>query len=97
MKIAPPNDPGLKKAGEISLDGERKKVESKPGYRHPKKADFSAEAKAQEREPPYLEGALTVIDNRSGGIRALVGGRDYSESKYNRAIASPPTHGSTQS
>jgi membrane carboxypeptidase/penicillin-binding protein len=33
-----------------------------------------------------LQGALVVIDNRSGGIRALVGGRDFSESKYNRAI-----------
>ena len=28
-----------------------------------------------------------VIDNRSGGVRALVGGRDYGDSKFNRAIA----------
>src|SRR6202012_6009535 len=31
-----------------------------------------------------------VIDNRSGGIRAVVGGRDYSESQLNRAIPSTP-------
>ena len=36
---------------------------------------------------PYLEGALVAIDNASGGIRALVGGRDYSQSKFNRALA----------
>ena len=36
---------------------------------------------------PYLEGAVVVIDNTSGGIRALVGGRDYSQSKFNRALA----------
>src|SRR2546421_4958200 len=36
---------------------------------------------------PYLEGAVVVIDNASGGIRALVGGRDYSQSKFNRALA----------
>ena len=36
---------------------------------------------------PYLQGALVVIDNGSGGIRALVGGRDYAQSKFNRALA----------
>ena len=36
---------------------------------------------------PYLEGALVAIDNASGGIRALVGGRDYAQSKFNRALA----------
>ena len=36
---------------------------------------------------PYLEGAVVVIDNASGGIRALVGGRDYAQSKFNRALA----------
>src|SRR5258705_6973680 len=36
---------------------------------------------------PYLEGAVVVIDNSSGGIRALVGGRDYAQSKFNRALA----------
>ena len=35
---------------------------------------------------PYLEGALVAIDNSSGGIRALVGGRDYAQSKFNRAL-----------
>src|SRR5258705_9393171 len=36
---------------------------------------------------PYLEGAVVVVDNSSGGIRALVGGRDYAQSKFNRALA----------
>jgi len=35
---------------------------------------------------PYLQGALVAIDNESGGIRALVGGRDYAQSKFNRAL-----------
>jgi penicillin-binding protein 1A len=39
---------------------------------------------------PYLEGSVVAIDNNSGGIRALVGGRDYSQSKFNRAL--PPTN-----
>lgn len=31
------------------------------------------------------QGALVAIDNATGGIRAMVGGRDFSESKFDRA------------
>jgi len=89
MKIYTTIDPALQKVAEVSLEAELRKIEGKPGYKHPKKADFSAEAKAAQDAPPYLQGALVVIDNGSGGIRALVGGRDFSESQYNRAIVSP--------
>jgi penicillin-binding protein 1A len=36
-----------------------------------------------------------MIDNRSGGIRALVGGRDYDESHFNRALFAKRQMGST--
>jgi penicillin-binding protein 1A len=36
--------------------------------------------------PDYLQGAAVVLNNRTGGILALVGGRDFSHSEYNRAI-----------
>ena len=36
-----------------------------------------------------------VVENRSGGLRAVVGGRDYRESKFNRAIEAKRTIGST--
>jgi penicillin-binding protein 1A len=90
MKIYTTLDPALQKVSETAVDAELTKVESRPGYKHPRKADFSAQAKAEEQDTPYLQGALVVIDNRTGGIRAVVGGRDYSESKYNRAIPLKP-------
>jgi penicillin-binding protein 1A len=90
MKIYTTIDPALQKAAEQAVDADLTKVEARPGYKHPKKADFSAEAKAEEQKTPYLQGALMVIDNRSGGIRAVVGGRDYTESKFNRAIPTEP-------
>ena len=43
-------------------------------------------AKDSEDAAPYLEGAAIAIDSRTGGIRAIAGGRDYSRSKFNRAV-----------
>ena len=52
---------------------------------------------AEEQGPfsPYLQGALVALDNRTGYILALVGGRDYSDSKWNRATQSVRQPGST--
>jgi penicillin-binding protein 1A len=36
-------------------------------------------------QPPVVEGALVAIDNRTGQIRAMVGGFDFARSKFNRA------------
>jgi membrane peptidoglycan carboxypeptidase len=39
-------------------------------------------------QPEYLQGAVLVVDNKDGGILALVGGRDFLDSQYNRALQS---------
>jgi len=36
---------------------------------------------------PRLEGALVAIDPRTGYIKAMAGGRDFTRSQYNRALA----------
>ena len=86
LKIYTTIDPALQRLAQTALDSELTKVEQRPGYKHPRRGDFSADAKAQGLNTPYLQGAVAVIENRSGGIRALVGGRDFTESPYNRAI-----------
>jgi penicillin-binding protein 1A len=35
--------------------------------------------------PTYLQGALVCIDPRTGAVRAMVGGRDFQASQFNRA------------
>jgi penicillin-binding protein 1A len=44
---------------------------------------------------PYLQGALIAIDPQSGSIRAMVGGRDFYDSKFNRAVQALRQPGST--
>ena len=44
---------------------------------------------------PYLQGAFVAVDPRSGAVRALVGGRDFDDSKFNRATQALRQPGST--
>jgi penicillin-binding protein 1A len=45
----------------------------------------SVEARAGQRMP-YLEGAFVALDPRNGYVRALIGGRDWAQSNFNRAV-----------
>jgi penicillin-binding protein 1A len=36
-------------------------------------------------QPPLVQGAVVAIDNRTGQIRAMVGGFNFARSKFNRA------------
>jgi penicillin-binding protein 1A len=42
-------------------------------------------ATASIEQPPAIEGAVLAIDNRSGQIRAMIGGYSFERSKFNRA------------
>ncbi|RKX69643.1 hypothetical protein DRP53_07580 [candidate division WOR-3 bacterium] len=48
----------------------------------------------QEKSPDYIQGAIVVIDNKTGEVRALVGGRDFTRSKFNRAVQAKRQAGS---
>ncbi len=86
-------DPNLQRVAQESLDAQLTKIEQRPGYAHPKRADYvPGDGPAFT---PYLQGAAIVIDNATGGIRAVVGGRDFFQSRYNRALLSPRQVGST--
>ncbi|MGA3171593.1 MAG: PBP1A family penicillin-binding protein [Chthoniobacteraceae bacterium] len=88
-------DPILQKAAQIAVDAQLRKVEERPGYRHPTRVQFAGQTLDADSATPYLQGALVMVDNRSGGIRALVGGRDYDESHFNRALFAKRQMGST--
>ena len=92
LRIYTTIDPELQKVAQDSLDSELTKIEQRPGYSHPKRAEFGPTDGS--RPTPYLQGAVVVLDNATGGIRAVVGGRSYTESRLNRAYSARPV-GST--
>ena len=46
-------------------------------------------------ESPYIQAAFVAIDPRDGSVRAMVGGRDYDDSQFNRATQAMRQPGST--
>src|SRR5205809_1322910 len=84
-------DPSVQNAAQDALETQLTKIEHQSNFHHPLKASYRPpESGEGDSSMPYLEGAVVMIDNASGGIRALVGGRDYAQSKFNRAL--PPTN-----
>jgi penicillin-binding protein 1A len=52
-------------------------------------------AKATLEQDSGVQGALMAIDNSTGDIKAMVGGRDFGESKFNRATQAQRQVGSS--
>ena len=82
-------DPALQRQAEIALVEGTAAVEARPGYRH------QTFAKKSRGSTDYLQGALVAIDPATGDVRALVGGRNYQESQFNRATNGVRQPGST--
>ena len=45
----------------------------------------AARAAGSLEQPPAVEGAILAIDNRTGQVKAMVGGHSFERSKFNRA------------
>src|SRR5216110_2285063 len=88
MSIYTTLDPAVQNAAQDGLETQLTKIEHQSNFHHPVKTNYHPPENGEgDSAMPYLEGAVVVIDNGSGGIRALVGGRDYAQSKFNRALA----------
>jgi membrane carboxypeptidase/penicillin-binding protein len=90
-------DAEMQKAAERSLRAQLDAAEKTPDYNHQTYAQYAAllqerrgkspnDKPAAPPAPEYLQGAVIALDNRSGGILALVGGRDFEHNEYNRAL-----------
>ena len=89
-------DVDLQKVAEDSLRAHLETVEQRPDYNHQTYSAYAAsfrKAKASgtmsdQPAPEYLQGAVIGLDNATGDILVLVGGRDFEHNQYNRALQS---------
>jgi penicillin-binding protein 1A len=93
-------DLDMQTAAERGLERQLRAIEGgKFGtYKHPTYEEYIATLSTGESGTgvsPYLQGAFVALDPRTGGVRALIGGRDFFDSKFNRATQALRQPGST--
>lgn len=86
LRIYTTIDPVLQAAAEKSVVARLDEVEKRPRYPNATKAGTGFADFAAEGGTPYLQGAAIALDNSTGGILAIVGGRDLATSNFNRAL-----------
>jgi len=86
LKIITTIDKDLQEAAERHLNSKLSEIERRPGYRHNTRSNWQSTPSEQRKTPDYLQGAIVAVENGTGAIRCIVGGRDADESKFNRAI-----------
>src|SRR5438094_2258986 len=85
-------DSTLQKAAEESLRSHLDQVEKHPDYRHQTYAEYTANFRKSRPgaspppAPDYLQGAVIVLDNASGGMVEGGGGREFEHNQYDRAL-----------
>jgi 1A family penicillin-binding protein len=90
-------DVALQKVAEDSLRANLDRIEKHPDYNHQTYADYAATFRktkanspssvgSSQPAPEYLQGAVIGLDNATGDILVLVGGRDFEHNQYDRAL-----------
>lgn len=74
-------DGALQKAAEKTVETGVEAIEHRRGYDHTRRSDGARDTDDLD----YLQGALVALDPTTGEVRAMVGGRDFNESRFNRA------------
>ena len=59
-------------------------IESDPSFLHPKFEEFDT-VTSFAGQTPYLQGAFIAMDPATGHVKAMIGGRDFEQSKFDRA------------
>ena len=81
-------DVQLQKTLEQELEHQARAIEAGAfgSFRHPTLASALNDTTQDDKGTPYLQAAAVFMDPRTGDVRALVGGRNFEDSEYNRAL-----------
>jgi 1A family penicillin-binding protein len=85
-------DPDLQSMAERLVEKHLEELEKKRGFKHPPR-----DPKARLKEgatPEYVQAAIVSMDPATGHVRAMVGGRDFADSRFNRAVQAKRQSGS---
>lgn len=101
LKVYTTLDLDMQSAAERAMERQMREIESGRygAYPHTSYERYLSQANGDEDTPsansPYLQGAFIAMDPRTGAVRALIGGRDFDDSKFDRAVQAMRQPGST--
>ncbi|UCG75934.1 MAG: PBP1A family penicillin-binding protein [Gemmatimonadota bacterium] len=79
-------DPGLQAAADSALHAQLEWVERQPGFAAPTYRETRdwPEDSLQGPEMPYVQGSFVALEANTGAVLAMVGGRDFRDSEFDR-------------
>jgi penicillin-binding protein 1A len=81
-------DVRMQRVAEVSMKEGWASIEARPGFRHltyEAYQDSMAAGVTLSDDQQYVQGLFIALDPWTGSVRALIGGRDFQTSKFNRA------------
>jgi penicillin-binding protein 1A len=89
-------DLDMQQYARAAMDSGWHRIEHMSTFRAPKFEDIKAEGGTKgASETQYLQGMFIAVKPDSGDVLAMIGGRDFEDSKFNRAIQALRQPGST--
>jgi penicillin-binding protein 1A len=85
-------DSELQQTAEKLVERGLSEIERRRGFDHVARGKLPPPKEGEA--PEYLQGALVAIDPTTGHVKAMVGGRDFAESRFNRAVQAKRQSGS---
>ena len=103
LRVVTSLDLDMQGAAERALERQLRAIESGGSlgtFNHRTYEEYMAAAASGSASPdransPYLQGSFVALDPRTGAVRALIGGRDFDDSKFDRATRALRQPGST--
>jgi len=84
LRVTTTLDVRMQRAAQSAMEFGWNRIEELPTFEHPKYAD-SDTVQSFPGATPYVQGSLIALDPHTGAVRALIGGRDFRQSKFDRA------------
>lgn len=100
LRIYTTLDLDMQQAAERALEQQLEAIEAGTYGKYPRGSysdylDQRGDDDFTPAQSPYLQGLVVTLEAKTGAIRAMVGGRDFQDSKFNRATQAARQPGST--
>ena len=96
LKIYTTLDLKMQAAARAAMEAGWERIEERPGFRHPTYREIADQTdEADLPSIPYVQGTFVAADPATGHVRAMIGGRNFVHSKFNRATDAKRQAGSS--